>query len=181
MEFGATYPYEDTTPYAYGRDNFRYFRGSHGVELRTIPKNKLFDSLPSYARTKKRRFPNWKIQFIRQNREFYAAHRKMIDKWLPQILEFPSSFQKFEWNCKGAKRDLWKLIIQFRASGVRVKRPTTAPSLVAMTTTQVPIIGWQKRYMMPIECARLQSMHELKYLPDAAGPRFRSARERRQR
>ena len=172
MEFGATYPYEDTTPYAYGRDNFRYFRGSHGVELRTIPKNKLFDSLPSYARTKKRRFPNWKIQFIRQNREFYAAHRKMIDKWLPQILEFPSSFQKFEWNCKGAKRDLWKLIIQFRASGVRVKRPTTAPSLVAMTTTQVPIIGWQKRYMMPIECARLQSMHELKYLPDAAGPAF---------
>ncbi len=26
--------------------------------------------------------------------------------------------------------------------------------------------------MMPIECARLQSMHELEYLPDAAGPSF---------
>ena len=99
-------------------------------------------------------------------------HRKIIDKWLPKILAFPPSFQKFEWNCKGAKRDLWKLVIQFRASGVRVKRPTTAPSLVAMTTTQVPIIAWEKRYMMPIECARLQSMHELKNLPEAAGPAF---------
>src|SRR5260370_28083818 len=172
MEFGATYPYEDKTTYAYGLENVRYFRGSHGVELRTIPKSELFDSLPSYARTKQKKFPNWKIQFIKQNREFYAAHRKMIDKWLPKILEFPSSLQKFEWNCKGAKRDLWKLVIQFRASGVRVKRPTTAPSLIAMTTRQVPIIGWEKRYMMPIECARLQSMHELTHLPDASGPAF---------
>jgi len=172
MEFGATYPYEDRTPYAHGLKNLHKFRGSHGIELKGIPKKNILDYLPSYARNKDRKFPDWKIQFIRQNREFYAAHREMIDKWLPQILEFPSSFQKFEWNCKGAKRDLWKLVIQFRASGVRVKRPTTAPSLVAMTTTQVPIIGWEKRYMMPVECARLQSMHELKHLPEAAGPAF---------
>jgi DNA (cytosine-5)-methyltransferase 1 len=56
-------------------------------------------------------------------------------------------------------------VIQFRASGVRVKRATTAPSLVAMTTTQVPIIAWEQRYMTPSECARLQSMGNLKYLP----------------
>lgn len=172
MEFGATYPYEKSTPYAYGLKKLSKFRGSHGIELKTIPKNKVLDYLPSYARSKERKFPGWKIQFIKQNREFYATHRKMIDKWLPKILEFPASFQKFEWNCKGAKRDLWKLMIQFRASGVRVKRPTTAPSLVAMTTTQVPIIGWEKRYMMPVECARLQSMQELKHLPEAAGPAF---------
>jgi DNA (cytosine-5)-methyltransferase 1 len=172
MEFGATYPYENKTPYAYRLKNLHKFRGSHGVKLKGTPKNQVLDYLPSYARSKDRKFPHWKIQFIRQNREFYAAHRKMIDKWLPQILDFPPSFQKFEWNCKGAKRDLWKLVIQFRASGVRVKRPTTAPSLVAMTTTQVPIIGWEKRYMMPRECARLQSMHELKHLPQVAGPAF---------
>ena len=47
-----------------------------------------------------------------------------------------------------------------------MKRPTTAPSLVAMTTTQIPIIGWEKRYMTVRECARLQSMDKLKYFPD---------------
>ena len=41
-----------------------------------------------------------------------------------RILPFPSSLQKLEWNCKGGERDIWKYVIQFRASGVRVKRPT---------------------------------------------------------
>jgi DNA (cytosine-5)-methyltransferase 1 len=31
----------------------------------------------------------------------------------------------------------------------------------------VPIIGWEQRYMTPRECARLQSLHELKALPDS--------------
>jgi DNA (cytosine-5)-methyltransferase 1 len=30
-----------------------------------------------------------------------------------------------------------------------------------MTDTQVPIIGWEKRYMTPRECARLQSLEAL--------------------
>src|SRR5205823_251858 len=96
MEFAATYPYEKKTPYAFGLKNLRRFRGSHGMDLKSIPVNKILGYLPSYARSRERKFPEWKIQFIRQNREFYAAHRKMIDKWLPKILEFPSSFQKFE-------------------------------------------------------------------------------------
>ena len=66
---------------------------------------------------------------------------------------------------KGGKRDLWEYVLQFRASGVRVKRRTTAPSLIAMTDTQVPIIAWQKRYMTPGECAKLQSLDGLKALP----------------
>ena len=84
---------------------------------------------------------------------------------MPKILDFPQSYQKFEWNCQGEKREISNLVIQFRASGVRVKKPTTAPSLVAMSITQVPIIGWEKRYMTPRECARLQSMEELE-LPE---------------
>ncbi len=36
-----------------------------------------------------------------------------------------------------------------------------------MTTTQVPIIAWEKRYMTVKECARLQSLAELEFLPDA--------------
>ena len=34
-----------------------------------------------------------------------------------------------------------------------------------MTATQVPIIGWEQRYMTPLECKRLQSMDDLQYLP----------------
>lgn len=174
MEFGATYPFQRKTPYSARVNRLRRYKGSHGKGLAGIPRNEVMKCLPSYARTRQKRFPRWKIDFIRQNREFYRLHKEIIDEWLPQILDFPSSLQKFEWNCKGSERNLWKLIIQFRASGVRVKRPTTAPSLIAMTTTQVPIIGWQRRYMLPRECARLQSMHELKHLPDSATAAFKA-------
>jgi DNA (cytosine-5)-methyltransferase 1 len=61
-----------------------------------------------------------------------------------------------------------------RASGVRVKRPTTAPSLVAMTTSQVPIITWQKRYMTPRECANIQSLGQLEHLPPSDTRAFRA-------
>jgi DNA (cytosine-5)-methyltransferase 1 len=93
---------------------------------------------------------------------------------VPKILQFPPSWQKFEWNCKGCERDIWKYVIQFRASGIRIKRPTTAPSLIAMTTTQVPIIGWERRYMTPRECARLQSMDSLKHLPGSSTAAFKA-------
>jgi DNA (cytosine-5)-methyltransferase 1 len=88
-----------------------------------------------------------------------------MSRWLPGITRFSPSLQKLEWNCQGEERKIWDYVIQFRASGVRVKRPTTAPSLVAMTTTQVPIVGWECRYMTLRECARLQSMGDLKHLP----------------
>lgn len=167
MEFGATYPYEETTPHATGTEALRAYRGAHGRPLAGLSESDLYDpvNLPSYAQRKQLKFPDWKIRFIRQNRELYQRNKDWIDDWLPKILEFPPSLQKFEWNCKGEERNIWRFVIQFRASGVRVKRPTTAPSLVAMTTTQVPIIAWEKRYMTTRECARLQSMDGLKYLP----------------
>jgi DNA (cytosine-5)-methyltransferase 1 len=165
MEFGATYPYEEKAPHAVGVRALRKFRGSHGISLKRLPGDEVMAALPSYARIADDKFPHWKVLFIRQNREFYQRHKKWIDEWLPEILKFPPSLQKLEWNCKGAKRNIWKYVIQFRASGVRVKRPTTAPSLIAMTTTQVPIIAWDKRYMTPRECARLQSLGELDHLP----------------
>jgi DNA (cytosine-5)-methyltransferase 1 len=165
MEFGATYPYEETTPHALGVRRLRAYRGSHGMRLRGLSSEEVMAALPSYARAAEERFPHWKVLFIRQNRELYQRHKKWIDQWLPEILDFLPSHQKLEWNCKGEERDIWKYVIQFRASGVRVKRPTTAPSLVAMTSTQVPIIAWERRYMTPRECARLQSLGELKNLP----------------
>lgn len=177
MEWGATYPYVETTPHAlktrYGMDGLRGFKGSHGIKVGTFKSiDGRWNALPSHARTSDKTFPKWKQDFIRQNRQFYEDNKSWIDPWLPKILGFPSSLQKFEWNIKGGKRDIWDYVIQFRASGVRVKRRTTAPSLIAMTDTQVPIIGWQKRYMTPLECARLQSLHELKELPRSASRAF---------
>lgn len=160
-EFGATYPFEDTTPFAIGTEGLGGYLGSHGVPLAGLDEEGTLTALPSYASTKQERFPDWKVQFIRQNRELYEQHCGWIDEWLPQLMRFPASLQKFEWNCKGEPKDLRRLVVQFRASGVRAKRRTTAPSLIAMTTTQVPVITWQGRYMTPRECARLQSMEGL--------------------
>lgn len=174
MEFGATYPHEEITPHAIRTRKLRAFRGSHGLPLGGLSASELMAALPSYARVAQECFPHWKVLFIRQNRELYQRHKRWIDGWLPDILEFPPSLEKLEWNCKGEERCIWKYVIQFRASGVRVKRPTTAPSLVAMTTTQVPIIAWQKRYMTPRECARLQSLGSLNYLPDVPTRAFKA-------
>lgn len=177
MEWGATYPFEDGTPYAcrvtHGVNALKGFKGSHGRKLgylRDIEDR--WSALPSHARTEQKKFPNWKKDFIRQNRKFYEDNKYWIASWLPRILKFPSSLQKLEWNVQGGDHDIWKYVLQFRASGVRIKRRTTAPSLIAMTDTQVPIIGWQKRYMTPRECARLQSLDDLKRLPSSSTQAF---------
>ncbi len=174
MEFGATYPYERTTPHRLGIYRLRPHRGSHGKPLADVLARERMLALPSHARTPDNSFPDWKIGFIRQNRDLYKDNQRWIDIWMPKILQFPSSQQKLEWNCKGEERSIWRYVIQFRASGVRVKRPTTAPSLIAMTTTQVPIVAWEKRYMTPRECAKLQSMGELQHLPEASSIAFKA-------
>lgn len=170
MEWGADYPFDSGTPFsAYERGGKRALarmKGSHGIRLSTFTDvEDRFAALPSHARDEVLEFPRWKQNFIRSNRAFYGANRRWIDSWLNKVIRFPSSLQKLEWNVKGGERDIFRYVIQFRASGVRVKRPTTAPSLVAMTDTQVPIIGWQRRYMTEWECARLQSLGSLKALP----------------
>ena len=165
MEFKATYPYKVDSLYEVQLQKLRRKRGSFGRTLDCWFRRDLMKRLPSYARYQESAFPKWKQLFIKQNRELYKRHKKWIDLWLDKVRKFPPSLQKCEWNCKGEERNIWNYVIQFRASGVRIKRPTTAPSLVAMTTTQVPIIGWQRRYMTVRECARLQSMNILKYFP----------------
>ncbi len=175
MEFGATYPYQRTTPWAVAEarlDNLRKYRGSYGGLLsRGRTKDEVLSLLPSHARMAQPRFPGWKIGFIGRNRAFYEKHRERLSHWVGKIREFPSSFQKLEWNCQEKDpqtevRKIKEYVLQIRPSGVRVKHRTTAPSLVAMTATQVPIIAWEDRYMTPNECKRLQSM-DLIQLPSS--------------
>jgi DNA (cytosine-5)-methyltransferase 1 len=165
MEFGADYPYKISTPFATGVYRLRNYRGCFGTKLSAIEPSGRFSQLPAYARKEEKKFPEWKIHFIERNRQLYSDNKKWLKDWLPKIRQFPPSWQKLEWNCGTAERQIWRYLIQFRASGVRVKLKTTAPSLVAMTTTQVPIVAWEKRYMTIRECARLQSMGALRKFP----------------
>ena len=170
MEFGATYPYEDETPAGvwvrrpvWGLRQMG-FKGSFGQSLE-CPLDEQFTRIPSHAnRPGDLSFPQWKRSFIRQNREFYQANRFWIDPWITQWSPqgFHSSFQKMEWNAQGEDRDIDNFVLQVRASGLRVKRPTTSPSLISFTQTHVPILGanltGERRYMTPAECAELQCL-----------------------
>ncbi|MGK3648700.1 DNA cytosine methyltransferase [Pseudarthrobacter enclensis] len=179
MEFEATYPYEDSTPQAIWNSRSSYglnglhLRGNFGFELDGLSIPEQYAMLPSHARREGDvSFPRWKRTFIRQNREFYRDNQSWIRPWLNEWRpwEFHSSFQKFEWNAQGGIRDIDRYVLQVRASGIRVKQPTTAPSLIAMTQTQVPILGAQiagtRRYMAPEECSELQSLGSIK-LPES--------------
>ena len=75
MEFGATYPFEEETPQRCGTRRLSKYRGSHGIPLKGIRPQARMEGLPSYARNKEKKFPHWKVLFIRQNREFYNVIR----------------------------------------------------------------------------------------------------------
>jgi len=174
MEFGADYPYTTRTPSTYSQRYLARFRGAFGASMAGISKSQQVDRLPPYARDEGPAFPRWKVKFISQNRKFYAEHRDRLEDWLPKVCAFPPSFQKLEWNWQEGPRTLWDKVIQFRASGIRVKNPATAPSLVALTTSQVPVIPWQKRYMTVRECARLQSLGDLTHFPSSKTRAFKA-------
>ncbi|MFD2568683.1 DNA cytosine methyltransferase [Pseudotenacibaculum haliotis] len=171
MEFGATYPFENTTPYASSTIAIGKTKGNFGVSLKGMSREEKFNNLPSYARTEQNEFPTWKKHYIRSNRKFYADYKEYIDPVLKKIkaLNVPS-WQKFEWNVQGGERTVRNYIIQFRGSGVRLKKTDFFPSLVTVST-QIPILGWQERYITPREGARIQSMNGIS-LPENKGACF---------
>lgn len=114
--------------------------------------------------------PAWKADFLRKNSAFYLQHRTFIRSWLRKswiagkgyrVADFPASRRKFEWQARLAQpravdRDIWKLTIHFRPSGVRVKPASYLPALVAITQTSV--IGSRRRRITPVEAGRLQGL-----------------------
>ena len=102
--------------------------------------------------------PAWKSNFLRKNAEFYTQNKKFIDKWLKKydyLETFPPSRRKLEWQAQDAK-SLSGTIMHFRPSGIRVKKATYVPALVAITQTS--ILGKQKRRITIKEGARLQGL-----------------------
>ena len=176
-EFGATYPYKRTTPEVTGEVKLRRWRGNHGVKLSEVPEDEVFQYLPTYAKRGQDHFPKWKVRYIKNNRDFHIQHREehkaWFDEWKEKIKEFPSTWQRFEWNCGGTTRNIWDQIIQFRSSGVRVSTTKRIPALV-YRATQVPIIGRKRRYLTPRECARLQSIEDRVVLPEKETSAFKA-------
>ena len=134
-----------------------------------------FEALPSYARTQVVEFPDWKVRFIRSNRDWFASIRDNLSpEWLSGLRTFPPSLRKLEWNCQGEERDLWKHILQFRPSGLRIKRYVSSPSLVAMTNTQIPILGPEQRHLSRVEGLRLQGFDDDFCVPDTRTATFKA-------
>lgn len=173
-EFGATYPFATTTPSAVGARTLREYRGSFGTELKKLKGRALIEALPPYARAATPRFPAWKVRFIQQNRELYERNRRWIDPWKESLVPFEPCYQKLEWNYDRDAHALWDTVLQLRGSGIRAKSPVSAPTLVSLSTTQVPVIGWERRFLSVRECARLQGLDALGALPGSETAAFRA-------
>lgn len=162
-EIDATYPFEDSTPIAEAKAELLCRMGEdHPAFWERL--QEAVAHLPSYAR--RDTFPSWKRSFIRGNRRWFTSIREHLDEsWIRRLWEFPASLRKLEWNCKGERRDLWEHVLQFRPSGLRVKRYSSVPALVAMTTTQIPVLGPERRFITRVEGLRLQGFPNDHHLP----------------
>jgi DNA (cytosine-5)-methyltransferase 1 len=117
-----------------------------------------FNRKSNYHEPNSTEYPNWKQTFIKKNLELYDNNKTFIDGWLKKynyLNDFVRTHTKFEWQCGNNCSSIWEGLIQFRPSGIRVKRPTEFPALVAMV--HIPIIGKHKRRITPSEVAQLQS------------------------
>ena len=189
MEFGATYEFEDLAPAFQTISQLNNKRGKFGISISENNLTDCLEKLPSYALSNKSiKFPKWKIQYIKRNREFYEQNKSWLKNWLLKISNFENSHQKLEWNCgNSVYPSLLDKIVQFRPSGIRVKMPTYSPALV-LTTTQIPIFPWIKipngfqaedinekgRYMSIEEAAKLQGMHRLGKYPSTIPTAFKA-------
>lgn len=172
MEFGATYPFQEEYPHILSAVELSNFKGNFGKSLKRMTKEEQYLNLPSYSRVENK-FPDWKQRYIMYNRLFYKDNKRFVKDIVKKIGELPfQSWQKLEWNVGDGNRKINDYILQFRASGIRIKKVDFFPSLVC-TKTQIPIIGWQKRYISRHEGLKLQSLEGIN-LPENDNAAFRA-------
>lgn len=107
-----------------------------------------------------KKLPQWKQDYITRNKYIYNKYKPSWDTWYNkygEILRKKEIYGKLEWQTGKKKKDdsIFNYFIQFRQSGIRVKKTDYFPTLVAIV--QTPIYAKEKRYITPRECARLQS------------------------
>lgn len=130
-----------------------------GLNIKTIGFPVWVEEFKSTRKTGE--IPQWKENFISKNKVFYKENKEHIDKWLKKhdSLDWCNpSHRKFEWQAGEDIKNIYEGLIQFRPSGVRVKRPDKFSTLVAMNQPQ--IIGKYLRRLTPDETKKLQSFPE---------------------
>ncbi|WP_168929658.1 DNA (cytosine-5-)-methyltransferase [Nocardioides sp. GY 10127] len=110
--------------------------------------------------------PDWKKRFVDLNLDFWMSNRAAIDLWREsapvELASMPKTKRKLEWQAghddEHGNRVPYSMredkLVQFRPSGIRVKRANWAPALVAMNQTS--ILAQRSRRLSPHEVARLQ-------------------------
>lgn len=101
--------------------------------------------------------PEWKANICNKNRNLYQNNKEFIDEWLKRwnnLENFSQSEKKLEWQAGRHISSIWDGFVTYRPSGIRVKKPTYFPTLVALV--QIPIIGKYKRKLTVREVGRLQ-------------------------
>ena len=104
--------------------------------------------------------PKWKQDYMKKNKPLITKYKKHFDEWYDKykhLLLKREIYGKLEWQTGIIKKNdsIYNHFIQFRQSGIRIKKSNYFPTLVAIV--QTPIYGKLKRYITPRECARLQS------------------------
>ena len=161
IEFGATYPFVDEFPHLFSAIELSKFKGKFGNSTKGMTKDVQLVHLPSFARVETK-FPDWKQRYIKYNRQFYKENKSYVENVVKRISELPSqSWQKIEWNVGDNKRKITDYILQFRALGIRICIADFFPSFVC-TNTQIPIIGWEIRYISRIEGLQIQFLSGIK-------------------
>lgn len=111
--------------------------------------------------------PNWKQSHLRNNYQYFQRHHEAIVDWAHRwgifTDAFPASRRKLEWQAQDAP-SLWDTVMHFRPSGIRAKKPTYLPALVAITQTSV--VGPRRRRLSPRETARMQGLPDTFIFPD---------------
>lgn len=111
--------------------------------------------------------PKWKRDHLRKNYDMFARHFEAIIPWAHYwgvyTDRFPTSRRKLEWQAQETK-SLWDTVMHFRPSGIRAKKATYLPALVAITQTS--IVGPRERRLSPRETVRLQGLPDSFAFPD---------------
>ena len=126
------------------------------------------DAFKIYTQTEFNSLPDWKRDYITKNKPLIQKYRKQFEEWYKihsELLQKREIYGKLEWQTGLIKENdsIFNHFIQIRQSGIRVKKGSYFPTLVAIS--QIPIYGKEKRYITPRECARLQSFPESFKLP----------------
>lgn len=170
-EFGANYPKNFSR---ISLKEFCKYKGAYGQSLEDCKTwAEALDKLPSYVR-KNRQVPDWISDSVDFSRKLYVENSTVVDKWIIDLPRHNNSWQILEWRGEHTNLMINNHLVQFRASGIRVFKKDVAPSLISMTTTQIPVIPWLGRYISVNEAAKLQNLNHLPSLPNNNSAAFKA-------